>query len=914
MAAMIWLRRIGIGLACAAVLAVVAWLLRAPIAGALIGAYFKEQGIASDISINRLGWSGLAGRFALGDAQTPTVSAENVEAVFDDSGWLPEVVALRVMRPVVRARVDANGTVTLPALQSWIDRITAGPAGHSRFVSDDLVVDLQNLRAIVATPGGTIDLRGHAQMKHSALTFADVTAQPTVLSRNGQVLRIEGAHLSVQAQTAGLSVAAQFSGALNRDAPQQKLRATGMKATLIASGLRWGGGSASITSAQIRFTAQDARAEAAHLIAPNVQATFANIQTAPGGHWHTDFRAQASAQTTPSEIQNLFARIPVAGADRALGDAVTAAAQSLTLTATGDAQGRSRAFGLRLSAPAILQGRNGAALRINTLALEDNAQSGHGEINAQLSGGGLPSLALVSPSFAWAPNSFDGDATLQARFDFDMLRDADFSAAGHASLHQGRFAFAIAHCAQARIGAVRVGRKIMLRKIAGVLCATSSNISLIASDAKGWTASAMVNNLAAEIPAATARLSNGDGQFLFAGQTGKLTGRMQLARARIADGAKSARFHPLTGSATATLANNRVTGEALIAGPRRARIGTVAFVHDITRGTGKADIAARDVRFDPKGLQPADLSPLLAQLRDAKGRASFAGTVVWTRKTMTSHGVLDIAQLDFASPLGPAHALQSSIAFKSLLPPITADGQKLDIASVDWTLPFTDTKAVFALSPKALHVENAKTDVAGGAASLDDMTVELGGKAAIHDTARLDNIDLAQIVSATNIGSKVKVEGRIKGELPFTSGAEGFRIAKGHLESVGPGRLSIDRSLWTKGDVAVNGVQDFAYQALENLAVDSMTADIDSVDNGRLRIVFHIKGRSDPPKPQQAKVGLFDLIRGTAFEKPIALPSGTPIDLTLETSLNFDELLKSYQAAWSETLAAAPTPKRGTKK
>jgi hypothetical protein len=280
---------------------------------------------------------------------------------------------------------------------------------------------------------------------------------------------------------------------------------------------------------------------------------------------------------------------------------------------------------------------------------------------------------------------------------------------------------------------------------------------------------------------------------------------------------------------------------------------------------------------------------------------------------MTSRGVLDIAQLDFASPLGPAHALQSSIAFQSLLPPITADGQKLDIASVDWTLPFTNTKAVFALAPDALRVESAKTNVAGGAASLDGMTVELGGKAAVRDTARLDNIDLAQIVAATNIGEKVKVVGRVNGVLPFTVSTEGFRIAKGHIESIGPGRLSIDRTLWTK-DVAVNGVQNFAYQALENLAVDSMTADVDSVDNGRLRIVFHIKGRNDPPKPQEARVGLFDLMRGTAFDKPVALPSGTPIDLTLETSLNFDELLKSYQAAWSQTLATAPAPKRGTKK
>ena len=102
---------------------------------------------------------------------------------------------------------------------------------------------------------------------------------------------------------------------------------------------------------------------------------------------------------------------------------------------------------------------------------------------------------------------------------------------------------------------------------------------------------------------------------------------------------------------------------------------------------------------------------------------------------------------------------------------------------------------------------------------------------------------------------------------------------------------------------STNAVQDFAYQAMENLSFDQLSADLNSVPGGRLQIVFHIKGRSDPPKPQQAEVGVMELLNGTALQKPIPLPSGTPIDLTLDTSLNFDELLKSYADAWSKTLA-----------
>jgi hypothetical protein len=62
--------------------------------------------------------------------------------------------------------------------------------------------------------------------------------------------------------------------------------------------------------------------------------------------------------------------------------------------------------------------------------------------------------------------------------------------------------------------------------------------------------------------------------------------------------------------------------------------------------------------------------------------------------------------------------------------------------------------------------------------------------------------------------------------------------------------------------------------------------------------VFHIKGRNDPEKDIPAKIALRDLVTGRAFDKPIALPKGTPIDLTLDTSLNFGDLIKAAQQAF----------------
>ena len=98
-------------------------------------------------------------------------------------------------------------------------------------------------------------------------------------------------------------------------------------------------------------------------------------------------------------------------------------------------------------------------------------------------------------------------------------------------------------------------------------------------------------------------------------------------------------------------------------------------------------------------------------------------------------------------------------------------------------------------------------------------------------------------------------------------GPDGFRITNGHVAADGPGRLSVNRSLWTQGEAAINSnaVQDFAYQALEYLAFEQMSDDLNSTANGRLQIVFHIKGKSAPPKSQVAEVAFADILNGTAL-------------------------------------------------
>ena len=142
---MTW-RRLPALLLLALALVLLAWLVRAQIAARLASEYFRQHGVASSVEIGDLGFAGLSGRFALGPADAPDIAADRIELSFDPLSVLPKVVEVRLVNPVIRARVAQNGAVTLPSLQSWIDSLRSAQ-GQSRFVSEDLSVSLTGLRA-----------------------------------------------------------------------------------------------------------------------------------------------------------------------------------------------------------------------------------------------------------------------------------------------------------------------------------------------------------------------------------------------------------------------------------------------------------------------------------------------------------------------------------------------------------------------------------------------------------------------------------------------------------------------------------------------------------------------------------------------------------------------------------------------
>jgi hypothetical protein len=894
---MTWRRILILGLVGVSALVLVLWAARARLAGELARNYFRSHGIASTVSIDAIGLSGVSGRFALGPAGAPALSADRIELHFDPLRWTPTVVEVRLVHPVVRARLGADGSLSLPSLQPWIDSLRSSQ-GQSRFVSGDLTVSLTGLNVFLASPYGMLALDGDLKLVRNQPVSANLSLRPAAIRHAGTIATVKAARLSFDGS--GGRIRLHVEG----DVRGAAMAAEGLRADLSAEGFRWtvAKNGLALSMASLQLTASAANATAGlSARAPSFALTGKAIRLSSsqaGWDGDGDFNVSAASGFDPAPLRALLA------GDRVLAAAMAENLARLDLSAGGHLRAQRNRLEFSLAAPATIKGAAGGTLVLSDVTMQGGKNALTGSLAASLAGGGLPRLKLALPDFGWAGGVFRSHARIEAHLDYAAFRGVALASAGEVTGEAGLWTYAAGDCANLSLAAFRPGASEMARRIGALLCPVPEK-PLAAFGPDGLALDAVARKASADLPFANVRLEQGQASLHFSvGADKPLAGQVALTSARMTDAAASPRFHPLLGSGAITLKGGVWQGRIAATDEKKAPLGTVDFRHAMANGSGAAHIAAPHLVFAPGKLQPDNLSPLLVAFRNADGAVDFSGDVRWTQGGITSDGHLAVASLDFLTPLGKAHAVKTDLDFISLLPPTTKPGQALAISRIDWTLPFSAVDVRFGFSPAAIKVDKVESGFAEGHAALGAFTIDIANPKRIEGAADLSSISLASLVTASNLGSKVKLEGKVSGHVPFSAGPDGFHIVNGHVQADGPGHLSIDRSLWTQGAAATatNAVQDFAYQALEHLAFDRLSADLNSVAGGRLQVVFHITGRSDPPKPQQAEVGLIDLINGTALQKPIPLPNGTPIDLTLDTSLNFDELLKSYSEAWSKTL------------
>ena len=912
-----WLTVLSLAAAGLGILCVVAWLFRAPLVTFVVREYLASQGVRSRIVVDSINLGGLTAHGELGSKDAPDVSFERMVVTFNSKRGLPEVVEVDILHPTIRLAIDRNG-VSLGSLQPWIDARKIKSANifeFPSFVSSDLVIDIAYARIFAATSAGFMEIDANVRLKGGKPKTVAATIRSAHLHSGMVSATIEGGKLKGVSSRSGIGLRAFVSGSLEANLPSGPVHMDRARLSIDVPKLRWENLAGEITvpeSALLSLDSGGPYRQGATPVSLSARVQLLNLKTViEHGHVQSsgDVVVALHGSLSPADAGLLTGSVPLLASDHHTASALVAAARDLTLGAHLSWRTLNEETVFVLDGPAQLSGAGPITLRLSPLPKSDSVRIGPSDIAASiglsLSGRGVPNFAFVMPEFSWrrADDQLDGVLSLEARFDAGGFQNVMLSGQANAQLYNGAFELRLQHCAAARVATLKLRQKQVVSDANITFCAINDEPFFSASRA-GWILRGVVKDGSANLNAAGLKLSASTARGLIDGTSAGLWDATIDVATTVSDRAKTRRIAPQLVTGKIKLVNSTVQGHfEIAAGANRTRIGTAIFTHQSRTGHGHAAIDLPNIAFDTKGLKPSDISPLLSAMAQTNGSARFTGRIDWSPKHIESGGRLDIDDLQFTSPLGAAQRLRTHIIFTSLLPPATAPNQQIDIARVDWVSPLTQIESHFSFVSSQLHIQAARTEFASGSISLAPLSIDLPPSTSVTSAAHLSHVGLGTLIDVSNLGSKIHLDGRISGSIPFSFGPQGMRFANGHIEADGPGRLSIDPSLW--GRSQPNAVEKVAYQALENLAFQSLSATIDSEPAGRLRIVFHIKGYNDSPGPGEAQIGLLDLIQGTAFQKNIPLPRGTPIDLTLDTSLNFDELLRGYETAWSQATARA---------
>ena len=597
---------------------------------------------------------------------------------------------------------------------------------------------------------------------------------------------------------------------------------------------------------------------------------------------------------------------PATAADAGQIAAIKRAAQGFRFAAPDirmDAAGH-----LRLAQPVVLRPDAGGEVR---LAWNGSAA------RLTVGGGGLPDVdaRLGGVVLGKAPSA---DLTLHAGASLGPLQGGEIDAAGRLRMAAGVITFAATRCAAVRATRLDFDAND-IEGLSGRFCADAGPILTLGP--AGWRLQGRLEGAAAGIPFLQARVESGSGRVSAGGKAEDIRVAATVTSARLVDAAPDQRFNPLLVSGPATLDRGIWRADLALRPPGGAAVADVKLTHDGRLGIGGAVIETPALRFAVGGLQPDQLSPLAGAVGSpVVGEAQFSGRFDWSPAGATSGGALTVPGLDFTSSAGPVRGLKGQVVFTSLAPLAVAPGQTLEIDEVQAFVPLTHLRAKFSLSDTLLKIEGGDAEVGGGRVLIEQLELSMVAGAGPKGTLIFEGVQLHDLVEASPFGDRVDLDAKVSGRVPFAVVDGRVRLLGGELKAIEPGRLSIQRAALTgvqaDGSLKTDGklpdpaastdtFTDFAYQAMEHLAFETLDATLKSRDNGRLGVLFHIVGRHDPPTRQQIRLSLTDLIRKRYMERKLPLPSGTGVNLTLDTTLNLDDLLADY-AEFHKTRGSAP--------
>lgn len=917
--------------------AVILYLARLDLARRAALAWIRSQGVEGEVQLRALGPVGLKARVRLGPQDRPDLTVEEADVSYSLESFLRgkglKVSAVRLDRPVLNAAYK-DGRLALGSVDRLINALKPQPGAPPQPTPR---IEVRSGLVRLKTDYGLATISADADLDQGRLDRLDASLAPTTLrlgqaaaqvrsarvraSRTGDRLR-----LGAQVQAAGLSAKEGWASDAEID-----LQADLAYAALVNGRLDGrGSGQANVAAAgsgdlMVRGFRLDLQAPAfAAAPAAGAGSGRFHLSTTLAELARADLRLSRLASEGSGQLS--FDKAGVAadftggltgsGASSALGPVAKDDAPVMAAVKHGlerfrfavDKAALSRDHGrvsARLLAPARATTTSGGVLDLKP------AGRGYG---VTVAGGGLPEARADLRRVDFADGAVIAEGGVQAAFSLGLLDGAQVKADGKLTVRGGAAAFAAANCAEVTVKRLDFGDN-GADDFAAKVCPTRE--PMLTAAAGRWTIAGQARDASARLPSFEAALSGGSGSMKLQGRGQDLDADFVVDQVRVTDRAKPLRFYPVVASGRANLAKDLFTGGVDVKTPKGVHLAHADFRDQVAAMKGGMTISAPGLTFAKGALQPTQLSPLTAALGEpASGKVSFEGRFDWVGDKTTSSGRLTAQDLSFRSPAGPVTGFNGAMAFTSLAPLVGASVGPLKADRIAGMVALTDASALVKVQNETATVTEGQGSLGGGKV-LIDATASLAADQTVQGHVSLEGVQVHDLVASSPFSDKVSMTAQISGALPFRMAAGKLRIMGGAAMADGPGRLSINRATFNPGGAETgpatkDNLSTFGYQAMENLAFQTLTATIDSQPDGKLRMVFHIAGKYDPPTKKELRLSWRDVLDHNVLNKPMPLPSNTGVNLTLDTTLNLDNLIESEGALERRLGSASVQPQGAT--
>lgn len=273
----------------------------------------------------------------------------------------------------------------------------------------------------------------------------------------------------------------------------------------------------------------------------------------------------------------------------------------------------------------------------------------------------------------------------------------------------------------------------------------------------------------------------------------------------------------------------------------------LAAQHDLRAQSGRLTFGPAPARFQPGGLQPAALSPLLGMVQAAEGGVEARGELSWRPGGFESGGELRIDALTFETPQARVEGLAGTITASRLIPPLTPPGQELTAGSVVAGVPLENVSLRFQLDTGAdgeprLRIARAEGTLSDGLVFAEDVTLS-PAPTPTDVTVRVKGLSLQKLFAELDVEG-LSGEGILSGRIPVRFGGNGITVERGELaaESDGVIRVRVERA---KQALAAQGEQvQLMLRALENFRYKELRVTIHRPAEGELELGIVMEGRN----------------------------------------------------------------------